>query len=105
MAWREVVGRYKGSLLGVLWSFLNPLFLLCVYTFVFGYVFKSRWGLPNEGTAEFAVVLFVGMIIPGPFAACAKRAPSLIVGKPNHVEKVIFPPGALRRGALGAAMF
>jgi len=105
MAWREVVGRYKGSLLGVLWSFLNPLFLLCVYTFVFGYVFKSRWGLPNEGTAEFAVVLFVGMIIHGLFAECANRAPSLIVGNPNYVKKVIFPLESLGWVAVGAALF
>ena len=44
MTKREVVGRYKGSALGLVWSFLNPVFMLAVYTFVFSVVFKARWG-------------------------------------------------------------
>ena len=40
---REVVGRYRGSFLGLLWPFLHPLLMLSIYTFVFGLVFKSRW--------------------------------------------------------------
>ena len=40
MGYREVVGRYKGSLFGLLWSFANPLFMLAVYTFAFSYVLK-----------------------------------------------------------------
>src|SRR4029079_115625 len=40
---REVEGRYRSSLLGVGWSFINPLVLLLVYTFVFGVIFKQRW--------------------------------------------------------------
>jgi lipopolysaccharide transport system permease protein len=40
---REIVGRYRGSILGLLWSFFNPLFMLTVYTFVFSQVFKARW--------------------------------------------------------------
>lgn len=41
---REVLGRYRGSALGILWSFFNPLFMLAVYTIVFSVVFKARWG-------------------------------------------------------------
>ena len=48
MVQREVVGRYRGSVLGLLWSFLNPLFMLTVYTFVFSIVFNARWGLGGE---------------------------------------------------------
>ena len=44
MTWREIVGRYKGSTMGLLWSFLNPVLMLSVYTFVFSVVFKTRWG-------------------------------------------------------------
>ena len=43
---REVIGRYRGSLMGILWSFFNPLFMLAVYTFVFG-VFLNRVGIPK----------------------------------------------------------
>jgi lipopolysaccharide transport system permease protein len=105
MAWREVVGRYRGSLLGVLWSFFNPLLLLLVYTFVFGHIFKTRWGLPNEGTAEFAILLFVGLIVHSFFAECANRAPSLIVSNPNFVKKVVFPLETLTWVAVGGALF
>jgi lipopolysaccharide transport system permease protein len=44
MTKREVVGRYKGAALGLVWSFLNPVFMLAVCTFVFSVVFKARWG-------------------------------------------------------------
>lgn len=46
MTKRDVIGRYKGSVMGVLWSFLNPLFMLTVYTFVF------RWYLKPDGRLE-----------------------------------------------------
>ena len=59
MAYREVVGRYRGSIIGLAWSFINPLLMLVVYTFVFSVVFKARWGTdPNESRTQFAVVLF-----------------------------------------------
>ena len=102
---RDVVGRYRGSVLGVFWSFFNPLLLLAVYTFVFAHIFKSRWGLPNEGKSEFAIVLFVGMIIHTLFAECANRAPSLVVSNPNYVKKVVFPLECLPWMAVGTALF
>lgn len=105
MTRREVIGRYRGAMLGVFWSFFNPLLLLLVYTFVFGHVFKARWGLPNEGQAEFAVILFVGMIIHGFFAECANRAPQLVVSNPNYVKKVVFPLETLSWVVVGTALF
>ena len=39
---REVIGRYRGSVMGLLWSFFNPVFMLVVYTFVFSVVFRAR---------------------------------------------------------------
>ena len=66
MTRREVVGRYRGSTMGLAWSFLNPVFMLAVYTFVFSVVFKARWGLGGEESkTQFAVVLFVGLIVHG----------------------------------------
>ena len=44
LARRDVAGRYKGAAIGVAWSFLTPLLMLCVYTFVFSVVFQARWG-------------------------------------------------------------
>lgn len=90
-ATREVLGRYRGSALGLLWSFLNPLFMLAVYTFVFSEVFKARWRVGSESKTEFAFVLFAGLIVFNLFAECINRAPSLILSNPNYVKKVVFP--------------
>ena len=66
MTRREVVGRYKGSAMGLAWSFFNPVFMLVVYTFVFSVVFKARWGVGGEDSKTlFAVVLFADMIVHG----------------------------------------
>jgi lipopolysaccharide transport system permease protein len=106
MTQREVVGRYKGSVMGLAWSFLNPVFLLAVYTFVFAIVFKSRWGVGGEESkTQFAVVLFVGMIVHGLFAEVLNRAPSLILSNINYVKKVVFPLETLPVIAMGASLF
>jgi lipopolysaccharide transport system permease protein len=106
MTKREVVGRYKGSAMGLAWSFLNPVFMLAVYTFVFSEVFKMRWGVGGEETrTQFAVVLFVGMIVHGLFAEVLNRAPGLILSNVNYVKKVVFPIEILPVIAMGAALF
>ena len=109
MSRREVVGRYKGSAMGLLWSFLNPLLMLAVYTFFFAVVFKSRWGAVPGGGEEpktlFAVILFVGMIVHGLFAEVLNRAPTLILGNVNYVKKVVFPLEILPVISMGSALF
>ena len=103
---REVVGRYRGSVMGLAWSFFNPVFMLLVYTFVFSVVFKARWGVGGgEGKTVFAIVLFVGMIVHGLFAECLNLAPGLIVSNVNYVKKVIFPLEILPCVGLGSALF
>ena len=106
MTKRDVVGRYKGSVMGVMWSLFNPLFLLVVYTFVFSVVFKARWGGgPVESKSQFAILLFVGMIVHGLFAETLSRAPSLIVANVSYVKKIVFPLEILPVVALGASLF
>lgn len=107
MTRREVVGRYKGSALGLAWSFFNPVFMLVVYTFVFSEIFRSRWsGLGgDESKTQFALVLFVGMIVLGLFSEVVNRAPGLILANSNYVKKVVFPLEVLPVVNLGAALF
>lgn len=106
MTWREVMGRYKGSMLGLAWSFFTPVLMLAVYTFVFSVVFKARWGIGGEESkTQFAVVLFVGMIVHGLFAEVLNRAPGLILGNVNYVKKVVFPLEILPIISMGAALF
>lgn len=102
---REVLGRYRGSALGILWSFFNPVFMLLVYTFFFTIVFKSRWGGGGESKSEFALILFVGLIIFNLFSECITRAPTIILTNSNYVKKVIFPLEILPIVNLGAACF
>ncbi len=105
MTKRDVIGRYRGSVMGILWSLLNPILMLTVYTFVFSVVFQARWGEASISKTEFAVILFVGMIIHALFAECVNRAPSLILGNVNYVKKVVFPLEILPWVAMGSALF
>lgn len=107
MTKREVVGRYKGSAMGIAWSFFNPVFMLVVYTFVFSEIFKSRWGGigGDDSKTLFAVVLFVGMIVLGLFSEVLNRATGLILSNVNYVKKVVFPIEILPVIAMGAALF
>lgn len=102
---REVLGRYRGSVLGIFWSFANPLFMLAVYTFVFSTVFKARWTGGSGSKIEFALVLFAGLIVFNLFAECINRAPSLILSNVNYVKKVVFPLEILPFVGLLSALF
>jgi lipopolysaccharide transport system permease protein len=103
---REVVGRYRGSVMGLLWSLLNPILLLAMYTFFFSVVFKARWG-GSEGTsrADFALLIFVGMIVHGLLAETLVRAPTLIISNVSYVKKIVFPLEVLPVVSIGAALF
>jgi lipopolysaccharide transport system permease protein len=93
--------------MGLAWSFFNPVFMLLVYTFVFSEIFKSRWGDvgSEESKTQFAVVLFVGMLVLGVFSEVLNRAPNLIISNVNYVKKVVFPIEILPVIATGAALF
>lgn len=105
---REVAGRYRGSLLGLLWSFINPILMLAVYTFVFSVVFKVRLdqetGVYDDKFA-FALLLFAGLIVFNLFSECLSRAPGLILTNVNYVKKIIFPLEILPWVTLGSALF
>jgi lipopolysaccharide transport system permease protein len=106
MTRREVVGRYRGSIMGLAWSLFNPILMLVVYTFVFSVVFKAKWGTAGEQSQTgFAIVLFVGMIVYGLFAEMVNRAPGLILSNVNYVKKVVFPLEILPVVGMGAALF
>lgn len=92
MTKRNVEARYKGSMLGLVWSFVYPLMMLCVYTFVFSVVFKARWGVDTAGgKGAFAVIMFCGMAMFNIFSESVLTCSGVIVGNQNLVKKVIFP--------------
>jgi lipopolysaccharide transport system permease protein len=106
MTYREIVGRYKGSVLGIFWSLAHPLFMLVLYTLVFSGVFNARLSLtPEQSHSEFALILFTGLILHGFFAEVLGRAPLQIISNPNYVKKIIFPLQILPVINTGAALF
>ena len=109
LAHREVLGRYRGSVLGLAWSFFNPVLMLSVYTFVYSVVFKARWSVSaaeaTETKTDFALILFVGMIVHGLFSEVVNRAPQLILSNQNYVKRVVFPLEILPVVSVVAAVF
>jgi lipopolysaccharide transport system permease protein len=105
IAKRDVVSRYRGAYLGVVWSLITPLMMLAVYTFVFSTIFKSRWGTSaDQSKLDFALTLFCGLLVYNVFAETISRAPTLVTGNPSYVKKVRFPLEALPVAALFTAL-
>lgn len=107
MVRREVAARYRGSMLGVLWSLVTPLLMLAVYTFVFGTVFSARGWTTAEtamGTASFALILFSGLVPFALFSDVVGKAPGLVARNRNFVKRVVFPIEILPLVTMGAAL-
>lgn len=101
---RDTRSRYRGSAMGIFWSAIHPLLMLTVYTVFFSEIFPGKW--TATGTrGEFALVLFIGLLLHGFVAECLVRAPGLIVEQPNLVKKIVFPLDVLPVVAIGTAIF
>jgi len=103
---REILSRYRGSILGLAWSLLTPILMLLVYTSVFVGIFRLKWPAGEMGGGiEFAIQLFTGLLVFNLFAETVTRAPTLVLEQPNLVKKVVFPLEILPWVSLGAALF
>jgi lipopolysaccharide transport system permease protein len=89
---RQILELYRGSYLGLIWSFITPLVLLVIYTFVFSVIFQAKWDAFITGSREeFALILFAGIIAFNIFGDAVLNAPQLIVTRPNYVKRIVFP--------------
>jgi lipopolysaccharide transport system permease protein len=103
---RAVELRHRGSQLGFIWMILNPLLMLGLYVTVFGFIFGGRFGqLPHETHWDYAMGVFLGLIIYHLLAESIAAAPLFIVGNPNFVKKVVFPLEILPLANIGAYCF
>jgi lipopolysaccharide transport system permease protein len=95
----------RGSHLGLIWSFLNPLLMLGLYVFVFGFIFGGHFGVVASETAtDYALGVFLGLTIFGLIAEILAMAPMIIASSPNFVKKVVFPLEVLPAAAVGASI-
>jgi len=105
MTWREISSRYRESALGTVWAVINPLLMLSIYTFVFGFMLKTRWPGQGDNKLLFAITLFAGLIVNALFAETVNRSTTVITENANYVKKVVFPLEMLPLVVLGSALF
>jgi len=91
LAKRDVLARYRGSVVGVLWALVAPLGMVAVYALVFQGVFKAPWAGQAVGGLGYALRLFAGLMIFTAVAEVASRATRLIQDHANLVKRVVFP--------------
>ncbi|MFO1326902.1 MAG: ABC transporter permease [Rubrivivax sp.] len=93
LAKRDVLARYRGSVVGVAWALVAPLAMVLVYTLVFRGVFQARWGAGGTSADGFGYVarLFAGLMVFQSVAEVAARATRLMQDNANLVKRVVFP--------------
>lgn len=88
---REIRSRFRGSVLGFAWSIILPLITLLIYTFVFTVVFQARWSIETPNKFDFALNLFIGLIVFNYFSEVISRSPSLLIENSVYIKKIVFP--------------
>ncbi len=92
-----------GSAFGLVWSMATPILLLLNYWFFLGVVLKTKWGI--EGSADYPLMLFSGIVVYQFFAEVLGRAPGLIISHGAYVRKVVFPIELLSWVTVATAFF
>jgi len=85
---RELKARYRGSVLGFFWSFINPLLLLSIYTFVFTVVLPGKH---EPETEPYALFMFCGILPWTWFSSSLSESANVLIGHGNLIKKVLFP--------------
>jgi len=105
---RRIQARYKGQAFGIGWSIADPLVTLGIYTFVFGVILQraAHGGAgASGGIARFALEVFAGILVFNVFRDAVGAAPTLVVGQPNFVKKVVYPLETLPVSQMIASLF
>jgi homopolymeric O-antigen transport system permease protein len=108
MARRELVARYKGSVLGILWAVVTPLVMIAIFTFIFAGIFGARFSV-SSSPWDYALYLFCGLLPWNMFQETVQQSSNVIVSHANLVKRVVFPletlPVAQALASLGNQMF
>src|SRR4026208_2590393 len=105
---RELLGRYKGSALGIAWAVLTPVVMIAIFTFIFAGIFGARFGA-GDSHWDYALYLFCGLLPWSMFQETVQQSSNTIVTNANLVKRVVFPletlPAAQAFAALGNQLF
>lgn len=105
---RELIARYRGSALGILWALLTPIVMIAIFTLIFAGIFRAKFGV-NSSQWDYALYLFCGLLPWNAFQETLQASASTIVTHANLVKRVVFPletlPVSLTLAALGNQMF
>ena len=100
---RELLGRYKGSALGIAWAVLTPVVMIAIFTFIFAGIFGARFGA-DHSPWDYALYLFCGLLPWSMFQESVQQSASTIVVNSNLVKRVVFPLEALPAAQVFAAL-
>jgi len=100
---REMLGRYKGSALGIAWAVLTPVVMIAIFTFIFAGIFGARFGA-NDSHWEYAIYLFCGLLPWSMVQESIQTSANTIVNHSNLVKRVVFPLEALPAAQVFAAL-
>src|SRR6185369_16854051 len=105
---RELLARYKGSVLGIAWAVLTPVVMIAIFTFIFAGIFGARFGATNSHW-DYALYLFCGLLPWSMYQESLQQSATTIVAHSNLVKRVVFPletlPAAQAFAALGTQLF
>src|SRR5947209_10860265 len=105
---RELAARYRGSVLGLVWTVLTPAVMIAIYTFIFAGIFGARFGARGT-TWDYALYLFCGLLPWTAFQESVQQSAGLVVAHSNLVKRVVFPlevlPVAQALAALANQLF
>ena len=100
---RELLGRYKGSALGIAWAILTPIVMIAIFTLVFAGIFGARFGV-SDSHWDYALYLFCGLVPWTMFQESVQQSASTIVVHSNLVKRVVFPLETLPAAQVFAAL-
>src|ERR1041385_24639 len=87
---RELMARYRGSVLGLLWTLVTPIVMIAIFTIIFAGIFKAKFG-SNSSQWDYALYLFCGLLPWNAFQESLQLSAGAIVAHANLVKRVIFP--------------
>jgi lipopolysaccharide transport system permease protein len=87
LSWRDILVRYKQTVIGVAWAVVKPLLTTFVFTFIFGRIAK----LPSDGSAPYMVMVFAAMMPWQFFSTSLTECANSLIGNSNLISKIYFP--------------